>query len=298
MQKVWKRQDEALFLNLFILRFRFKERLRQQILFLHGTMDFTTLIGLLITLGMIFLGLVAQIGNLEQIKYFVDPGSILVVMGGTLGSTIMSMPLKNILQAGSVLSVAFRERRRDLRRLVTSIVALSETARRDGILALEPLISQVDDPFLARSLQMAVDGNDPEAITGTLRNEIDQMHARHDSGKALLELVARYAPAYGMLGTLIGLILILTPSGSQGASSGDQTVPLGGMALALVTTFYGVLLANAVALPLADKLAEKDQEETLYMETVMTGIRSIQSGDNPKVVEQKLAIFLPPALRA
>jgi len=260
-------------------------------------MDFTTLVGLLITLGMIFLGLVAQIGNLEQIKYFVDPGSILVVLGGTLGSTVMSMPLKNILQAGSVFRVAFCEKRRDLSGLIRSVVSLSETARRDGILALEPLIPQVNDPFLARGLQMAVDGNDPEAISGTMRNELEQMHSRHQSGKALLEFVARYAPAYGMLGTLMGLILMLTPSGRQAASSGDQVVPLGGMALALVTTFYGVLLANAVALPLVDKLAEKDQEETVYMETIIAGIRSIQFGDNPKVVEQKLAIFLPPLLR-
>jgi chemotaxis protein MotA len=260
-------------------------------------MDFTTLVGLLITFGMMFLGLVAQIGNLEQIKYFVDPGSILVVLGGTFGSTVMSMPLKNIVQAGGVLRVAFLEKRRDVSRLVRSIVSLSETARRDGILALEPLISQVDDSFLARGLQMAVDGNDPEAITGTMRNELDQMHARHQSGKALLEFVARYAPAYGMLGTLIGLILMLSPSARQGGSP-DQVVPLGGMALALVTTFYGVLLANAVALPLADKLAERDQEETVYMETIITGIRSIQSGDNPKVVELKLGSFLPPHLRA
>ena len=261
-------------------------------------MDVTTLLGLLVTLGAILLGVVAQLTNLEQIKHFVDPGSLLVVLGGTVGSTLMSMPLKNVLQAGSVLRVAFGEKRRDLRRLVASIVRMSETARRDGILALEPFISQVKDPFLVRGLQMAVDGNDPDAITSTLRDEIEQMHARHDSGKALLEFVGRYAPAYGMLGTLIGLILMLTPSGRPSASGSDQAVPLGGMALALLTTLYGVLLANAVALPLADKLAEKDREETLYMETILTGIRSIQSGDNPKIVEQKLTIFLPPVLRA
>ena len=263
-------------------------------------MDVATLLGLILTLGMVFLGLAAQIAGLREILYFIDPGSLLVVLGGSLGSTLMSMPFQSFIRAGSVLGVAFRERRQDLPRLIESIVSLSETARRDGILALESLIPQLDDAYLGRGLQMAVDGTDPECVAATLRNELEQMQARHDSGKAFLELMARYAPAYGMLGTLIGLILMLVPSEAHAASGPEavRSVTLKGMGLALLTTFYGVLLANAVALPLADKLAEKDRDETLRMETIVCGIRAIQSGDNPKVVEQKLVAFLPPLLRA
>lgn len=260
-------------------------------------MDFTTLFGLFLTLGLTFLTIVVQLGDLEQARYFLDPVSILLVIGGSLGSTAMSMPLKNLLEARSVLRVAFHEKRQDLRRLVTSIVSLSETARRDGILALDAHIPHLEDAFLARGLQMAVDGTDPDAVTGTLRNDVEQMHARHDSGKAFLEMLARYSPAYGMLGTLIGLILMLTHSTELISGGAVQTVRLPDMALALVTTFYGVLMANAVALPLADKLGEKDREETLHMETVMSGIRAIQAGDNPRIVEQKLATFLPPVQR-
>jgi chemotaxis protein MotA len=264
-------------------------------------MDFTTILGLLLTLGMVFLGLVAQVADLGQIRFFLDPASLLVVLGGSLGSTFMSMPLRSFVQAGSVLAVAFRDRRENLRELLERIVRLSETARRDGILALEPELEGISDRFLRQGLQMAIDGTDPEALTSTLTNELDQSRARHESGRAFLELVARYAPAYGMLGTLIGLILMLAPTAAHAAGvdgAGAQGVPLKGMALALVTTFYGVLLANAVALPLADKLEEKDRDETLRMQTVICGIQSIQLGDNPRVVERKLQAFLPPEARA
>ncbi|MBI4604158.1 MAG: MotA/TolQ/ExbB proton channel family protein [Planctomycetes bacterium] len=264
-------------------------------------MDFTTVLGLLLTLGMVFLGLVAKLTDLDQIGQFLDLGSLLVVLGGSAGSALMSMPARSALQAGSALRVAFQERRRDLAALVRSVVDLSETARRDGILALELLIPQLEEAYLARGLQLAVDGADPEAVAATLRDELEQTRERHASGKAFLELLARYAPAYGMLGTVIGLILMLSPAhaGRAGeAAAAGETVILHGMALALVTTFYGVLLANAVALPLADKLAEKDREESLRMQVVLSGIRAIQSGDNPRVVEEKLAVFLPPAERS
>jgi chemotaxis protein MotA len=261
-------------------------------------MDFTTLLGLILTLGMVVLGITVQVADLEQVSWFLDPGSIAIVLGGALGSTILSMPRENLLQAWKVLAVAFGEKRRDLAAVVRSIVRLSEVARRDGILSLEPLLPGIRDPFLARGLRMAVDGNDPDEITITLRNELAQIEARHESGRALLELFARYAPAYGMLGTLIGLILMLAPAHAEAsAGPGDASIPLSGMALALVTTFYGVLLANAVALPLADKLAQRDREEAIHLETILHGIRAIQCGDNPRIVEQKLAAFLPPPLR-
>lgn len=258
------------------------------------------ILGLLLTLGMVLLGIITQVTELSQLLYFIDPGSIMVVLGGSLGSTILSMPFQRFLQAGDILAVAFRPRKQELRAVMDALVAMSETARRDGVLALEPMIPQIRDPYLARGLQLAVDGTDLEAIESTLSSEISQLEARHESGRAFLELFARYAPAYGMLGTVIGLVLMLAPSEAHAQSAKDlgaQAHILRGMALALVTTFYGLLLANAVALPLADRLAEKTRAETLRMEIVLAGLHAIQSGDNPRVVAQKLRVFLPPTLR-
>jgi chemotaxis protein MotA len=263
-------------------------------------MDFTSFLGLFLTIGVVVAGIVVQATGLEQLKYFIDPGSAIVVLGGSLGSTVISMPLQSLAQAGSAIRVAFRERRRDLHQVIRQIVALSEVARRDGILALEQHVLQNEDELLRRALQMAIDGTDPVSVETTLRHELEQSEARHASGRAFLEQMARYAPAYGMLGTVMGLILMLAPAHADAArasASAGQSVILQGMALALVTTFYGVLFSNAVALPLAEKLSEKSREELLYREVVLSGVLAIQNGDNPRVVEQKLTAFLPPSER-
>jgi chemotaxis protein MotA len=175
--------------------------------------------------------------------------------------------------------------------VIGQLVQLAEVARRDGILALENRVAEVKDPFLVSGIQMAVDGTDPEVIQTVMETELSNLMERHASGKGLLDGMGKYAPAFGMIGTLIGLVAML--------SNMDDPSSIGaGMAAALLTTLYGAIMANCIFLPMADKLALRSSEEVLVKTIIIQGVMSIQSGDNPRNVEAKLKTFLPPALRA
>jgi len=221
---------------------------------------------------------------------FIDIPSVMIVIGGGLAATIMSIPLRSLGRFGGVLKTAFRNKKTDPRKLIGTLVKISEVARREGILALESFLDRIDDPFLTKGIQMAVDGTDPEIIHDMLDQELQQMKARHDAGRSIFETMGKYAPAFGMIGTLVGLILMLS-------QLDDPSEIAPNMAVALVTTFYGALLANSFFLPLADKLAKKTKEEALQKEIIINGVISIQSGDNPRMLEQKLKVYLPPEMR-
>ena len=169
-------------------------------------------------------------------------------------------------------------------------MSLAETARRDGLLALEGRIGEIENPFVVLGIQMAVDGTRPEVMEDILRTEMDAVATRHRDGKAVLDCMGRFAPAFGMIGTLMGLIIML----------GDMSDPSkigAGMAVALLTTLYGAIVSNVVFLPFAEKLGFTNKQELLAMEIVIRGIMAIQSGENPRVIEQKLNTFVPPKLR-
>jgi chemotaxis protein MotA len=152
------------------------------------------------------------------------------------------------------------------------------------------MAKSIDDPFIVTGIQMAVDGTDPELIEQILTSELEAVEERHAGGKAIWDTVGRYAPAFGMIGTLVGLVIML--------QNMDDPAALGpGMAVALLTTLYGAIAANLVALPIADKLGRRSDEELLLKNIIIKGVMSIQSGDNPRIVEQKLKTFLPPSLR-
>ena len=247
-------------------------------------MDLATIIGLILGISLVL----AAIGS--SLGYFIDVPSLLIVIGGGLAATMMSLPLKSIKNGPKVLKNAFFAKKNSNASLVAEVVRFGEIARREGILALENVMGEVNDAFLGRALQLAIDGSDPEVIAETLEAEMENLTSRHGRGKRLLELVGKYAPAFGMIGTLIGLVLMLN-------NMEDPAMIAPSMAVALLTTLYGAMLANMVALPLADKLQARTDEELARMGIVAEGIISIQSGDNPKVVEQKLQIFLAPAER-
>jgi len=200
------------------------------------------------------------------------------------------MPLSRLLKVFSVLKNAFFTKRRSPLEIIEKLVQFGEIARRDGILALENVIDEIDDRFLVKGIQMAVDGSDPEVIQEAMRTELEYLQNRHAEGKAIFDGFAKYAPAFGMIGTLIGLIGMLA-----NLSDPDSIAP--NMAVALITTLYGAILANLFAMPLAEKLDARTKEEVLIKELIIQGVMAIQSGDNPKVVEQKLKIFLPPSMR-
>lgn len=251
-------------------------------------MDIATVMGILMAVGLIGWTMMSGPGGLQA---FIDLPSIMIVIGGTIGALMIAFPLKQFLSMAGVVKNAFFAKSTNLTKLISDLVSYAEVARRDGILALENMTKDIDDEFVVRGIQMAVDGTDPELIESILEGELESLSDRHLSGKGLFDAMGKYAPAFGMIGTLMGLIAMLVNL--------DDPAALGpGMAVALITTFYGALLANVFALPLSDKLAKRTQEELLAKSLIIRGVMSIQSGDNPRTVEQKLKTFLPPAERA
>jgi chemotaxis protein MotA len=249
-------------------------------------MDLTTILGLLIG-TFIFATAIMTRGDLPA---FISIPSILITFGGAVCAMVIATPMKRLKKIVTILRKAFIHSPADPIMLISRLVRFGEIARRDGILALEGALSKDDDEFLVRGIQMAVDGSDPEFIYKAMSTELEVLEDRHKVGRKMFEALGAYAPAFGMIGTLIGLILMLRHL--------DDPSKIGpGMAVALITTLYGVMGANFVFLPLAEKLEARTKEELLVKEIIMQGVMAIQSGDNPRVVEQKLKIFLPPQLR-
>ncbi len=252
-------------------------------------MDIASIAGLL--LGVSFLVIAVAIAPNASFGAFIDYPSLMVVLGGSLAAVLVCFPLKTFLNLGRVLKNVFFNKPENISELIEQIVSLAETARRDGLLALEGRLEEVSNPFIVLGIQMAVDGTRPEVIEDIMRTEMEAVASRHQNGKKVLDQMGRFAPAFGMIGTLIGLIIMLGQL--------DKPENLGpGMAVALITTLYGALAANVFFLPCAEKLALINRFELTAMEVVLRGIMAIQSGENPRVIRQKLTTFIPPKLRA
>ncbi len=250
-------------------------------------MDIATIIGIVLGIGLVLAAILMKSG----LGAFIDPASMAVVIGGSSAAVLMSFPLSQILKITNVFRNALFAKPLDPVQSVTTMVKLAEVARRDGILSLESSLSEGDhDPFLARGLRMAIDGQDPAVIEAALDQEVETIVERHANGRALFENLGKYAPAFGMIGTLIGLVIML--------QNMDDAASLGpAMAVALLTTFYGSLIANAFALPIADKLALRSDQEIAAKLLIIRGVMSIQAGDNPRIVQQKMLAFLDPTQR-
>jgi len=246
--------------------------------------DALTPIGFIVGFSMLILGIVTN-GGITGFMSFIDLSSMLVVFGGMIAALLVSFPVKEMRHIFTVIRQAFSHREQNLSQLIKTFVALSERARREGLLSLEVELEKVEDPFIRKGILLAVDGIEPNVINDIMQAEITAMEERHRKGRSLLEKAGEYAPAWGMIGTLIGLVLML--------NNLDDPSGLGpNMAIALVTTFYGVLLANLVFLPLASKLALKTEEEVFLKQIVIEGVIGVQSGQNPKLLEEKLSAFL------
>ena len=249
-------------------------------------MDIATIIGIIAGFGLIM----GSIAVGEGVMFFVSASSMGIVFGGTLGATLINFPLKDLLSVSKVLSKAFFSTPLSYTETIEKLVSLAELARRQGILAIERELENIDDEFLRSGIQYAVDGTEPEYIRTIMESDLTNLLDRHKLGQSIFEAMGVYAPALGMIGTLIGLIQML--------SALDDPASIGsGMATALVTTLYGALAANLFFLPVAGKLEHRSKEEALQKELVLEGILSIQSGDNPRFVREKLLTFLSPANR-
>lgn len=225
-----------------------------------------------------------------DVRPFIDEQSIILVVGGSVTVIFFAVPARNIKGLLAVAKKAFFHNAKPIEQLIDDLVSYAEVARRDGILSLENTTKDIDDPFIVRGIQMAVDGTDPELIEQIMEAELENLIDRHENGRGMLDTLGKYAPAFGMIGTLIGLVIML-------ANLDDPAAIGPGMAVAILTTLYGAIIANAIALPMSDRLSRRSSEEVLYKTIIIKGVMAIQSGDNPRIVEQKLRTFLPPSAR-
>jgi len=225
-----------------------------------------------------------------KIGIYVDIPSAILIFGASITCVFFAIPAKIVKNAVAITKKAFFSTPMPIDKLIEDMVGYAEIARRDGILSLENAVKDIDDPFVVQGIQMAVDGTDPELIEQIMLTDLDNLVERHESGKFIFDTITKYAPAMGMIGTLIGLVAMLSDL-SDPASIGA------GLAVALLTTMYGSIVANAVSGPIADRLSKRSSEEVLYKTVIVKGVMAIQSGDNPRIVEQKLRTFLPPSQR-
>jgi chemotaxis protein MotA len=221
---------------------------------------------------------------------FIDIPSVLIVFGGTIGCTLIHYPFKEIALAVSVGKKAVFVQEMAINALITQLMEYANKARKEGILALQGAMEAVQDDFLKKAMQMAVDGQEPATLRDMLNTEIEYIQMRHEQGAAIFSTLAAYAPAMGMIGTLIGLVQML-----QNMSDPSAIGPA--MAVALITTFYGAVIANVICLPISGKLKGRSTSEVLVKTLIIEGMQSILSGENPRIMEQKLHAFIAPKLR-
>jgi chemotaxis protein MotA len=251
--------------------------------------DKSSLIGSLIGIAAcLYVGYKASSGKWE---IFYSEKGLVMVFGGTISVAFMAMPMDKLKCVPGYVRRFLFHKARGSGDVIKQVVQLSEKGRRDGVLALESEIGKLDDKFLAQGLKMLVDGTAPETIETSLRMELLSMAERHKAGKKFFDLIKLYAPGYGLVATLIGQI------GMFGHLGGEVEVMGHMLAVAVVATMYGTILANAVAGPMGDKLALRSGEEMVNREMILQGLLSIGAGDNPRVTMEKMLAFLPHATR-
>ena len=246
-------------------------------------MDLATILGMVVSFGLILAALMAG----GDVMLFVDMPSVMIVFGGTIGATLTHYPLGTVLKVGTVIRKTLVSKTPEPSAIIDQFMDYANRARREGILALESVVGGLDDAYLKKGLQLTVDGLEPDAIQSIMETEINNTEARHETGIELAGALAAYAPALGMIGTVIGLVQMLKTM--------DDPSSIGpAMAVALITTFYGAVLANLVFLPIVGKLKHRSKEEVLIMEMQMEGVLGISRGENPRILMEKLSSFQAP----
>lgn len=247
-------------------------------------MDIATVIGIFFSVGAIIWAM--HHGTHGHLDAFYSTEGFVLVLGGSFAACCLSMPLRSVLNLPAYLKRWLFARDVPLHAVITQIVAYAELARREGVLALEKEIQKQEDPFFRKGLQLAVDGMDGETIERTLEVQLEALAERHKSGKKFFELMGKFGPGYGLTATLIGQVAMFRNLGGDSAAIGQA------LAIALIGTLYGCLITNVVCGPIADKLHLRSAEEQFTKQMIITGIKAIQAGDNPRIVEMKLQSFL------
>ncbi|MDB5039496.1 MAG: chemotaxis protein MotA [Candidatus Eremiobacteraeota bacterium] len=259
-------------------------------------MDFATVLGLLIAVGS--LALAAWIGKVDVGIIFARYEAFLLVFGGTVGATLVSFPMKTFVRGlGLGAKIAFTEPVYHEREVIATLVSFAEKARREGLLALENEAAALEDDFMRKGIQLVIDGRDTDIIRKILETEVAYVQDRNAKAEAVFMTMGGYSPTLGIIGTVLGLIAMLKSLGSL-SGSGNVTGSLGvATAQAFVATFFGIALANLLWIPLASKIKERAGQQLLMREIMIEGILSIQAGDNPRLLEEKLHAFLDPSER-
>ena len=247
-------------------------------------MDLATVFGMLLAWGAVLYSMF-HCTHGEMGAYF-KPGEIFLVFGGSIGAALLSMPLHNITGAVGFIKKFLFNKEAHIEHIIKEMVQYAETARRDGVLALESVAREAPDAFLRRGLQLTIDGTDPEIIERIMRIEIEAMIERHKHGKHLFHTLAKFGPGFGLMATLIAQVAMFKNLG------GDASVIGNALAIALTGTLYGCMLQNLVAGPISEKLALRSHEEVFGKEIILQGVLAIQAGNNPRVVEMQLLSFL------
>ena len=250
-------------------------------------MDLASLIGLLLGAGMVVFGIVTGDGGFSLLKNFVDVPSIIITIGGSLAGLIAANKLSFLGSGFKGIALSMKEPGYDPAAMITNIINLSNVARKEGLLALEEASSEIEDDFLKKGIMLVVDGTDPELVRGILETDLSCTEDRHQQVIGFWEKWAELGPAWGMIGTLIGLVNMLKKL--------DDPSSIGpNMAVALLTTLYGSLIANWICNPTASKLKLNNANEMIIRQIVVEGLLSIQAGENPHVIEEKLKTFINP----
>ncbi len=247
-------------------------------------MDPGALIGLIIGGGLILVSIMMG-GGIAGVFGYIDIPSILIVFGGTLAAILVRYPIPAVIGAIGVAKKTVFVKIGTAEEEIKRLIEYCRISRREGLLGLEKEIEKIKDAFLIKAVRLLVDGSDSDTVRGILGTEIDNIRQRHSAGKGILEFAGLMAPAFGMVGTLIGLVDMLKKL--------DDPSKIGaGMAVALITTFYGVVIANLVCMPMSGRLDTLSKKEVFVKEIIMEGVISIQRGDSPMVVEERLKAFL------
>lgn len=249
-------------------------------------MDIATISGLVLAITVIITALILDGGSPAEL--FAAPAAIILIFGGSLGATIITSPLKIALKFPAFIMQAFRTNKFDTKGDIELLTKLADKARREGLLALEEDSRKINDKFLKKGIMMIVDGVEPEQVSAILENTIDQMRTRHKQGIGFFTAAGAFAPTFGIIGTVMGLISVLKQL--------DNPAALGeAIASAFLATLWGLLTANLIYLPVAGKLKAKSEEEAHNRYMQLEGIVSIQAGENPRIVRDKLTAYLAPA---
>jgi len=246
-------------------------------------MDIATLLGIISAFGLVLVAILMGGG----IGLFINYPSLMIVAGGTLGTTMINYPLKEVIGVISVIKNVFFTKASSVKDIIKQFSDFSNKARREGILALESEVTNLNEEFLQKGIQLSIDGLEPQSIREILETEISYIQDRHKLGAEIFTTMGAYAPALGMVGTLAGLVQML-----QNMSDPSAIGPA--MAVALLTTFYGAVAANLLFMPIAGKLRTRSSEEVLVKELMIEGVICLSNGENPRIVEQKLMAFLAP----